>query len=96
MPKPVEIIAGDWVQIRQKVPSRRDISKDISGRIGCVHVVYWSGNRQQVGTTRTAAEACWMARVEFKKGAAGKRLNRTLPLTVLEKVSAPNQLSSVV
>ncbi len=93
MSKPAEIVAGDWVQVRQKVPSRCGVSKDIRGRLGCVHVVYWSGNRQQA---RTAAEACWMARVEFKKGAAGKRLNCTLPLTMLEKVSAPNQLSSAV
>ena len=92
MPKPVEIIAGDWVQVSQKAPSR----PGIKGLIGCVHVVYWSGNRQQTGTARTAAEACWMARVEFKKDVTGKRLNRTLPLTALEKVSAPNELSSAV
>ncbi|HMX29109.1 MAG TPA: hypothetical protein PKC13_26220, partial [Blastocatellia bacterium] len=84
MPKPVEIIAGDWVRVRQKVPSR----PGVKGLIGRVHVVYWSGNRQKAGTARKAAEACWMARVEFKKDAAGKRLNCTLPLAVLEKASA--------
>jgi hypothetical protein len=92
LPKPVEIIAGDWVQVRQKVPAR----PGVKGHIGYVHVVYWSGNRQKAGTARTAAEACWMARVEFKKGTARKRLNCTLPLTVLEKVSAPNELSLAV
>lgn len=89
-PKPVEINTGDWVQVTQEISSRPGISR----RVGYVHVVYWSGNRQQVSMTRTTVEACWMARVEFKKSADGKRLNCTLPLIVLEKVSAPDDLSS--
>jgi hypothetical protein len=90
IPKPVEIIAGDWVEVRRKVPSR----PDLTGQIGYVHVVYQSDNKQKASSARSAAEACWLARVEFKRGATGKRLNRTLPLAALAKVNTPDVLSS--
>jgi len=87
--KPVEIDAGDWVKVIQKVPSR----PGVNGRVGYVHVVYWSGNKQKAGSAREAAEACWLARVEFKQmrgsGNDEKRMNCSLPLTVLAKVAAP-------
>lgn len=89
VPKPVEINAGNWVQVTQAVPSR----PGIEGRIGYVHVVYWSGNKQKAGSAREAAEPCWLARVEFKRmlgsGHNGKRMNCTLPLTVLARTVAP-------
>ncbi len=88
-PKPIEINAGDWIQVTHEVPSRQGIN----GRIGLVHVVYWSGNKQKAGSAREAAEACWLARVEFKKlrgaGHKEKRMNCTLPLTALTKVAMP-------
>lgn len=88
-PKPVEIDAGDWVKVIQKVPSR----PGVNGRVGFVHVVYWSGNKQKTGSAREAAEACWLARVEFKRMRGSsrneKRMNCSLPLTALAKVAAP-------
>lgn len=50
-------------------------------------------NKRQDGSAREAAEACWLARVEFKKmrgsGNEEKRMNCSLPLTALAKVAAP-------
>jgi hypothetical protein len=77
------------VRVTQEVPSR----PGVNGRVGFVHVVYWSGNKQKTGSAREAAEACWLARIEFKKmrgsGNEEKRLNCSLPLTALAKVAAP-------
>lgn len=60
--------------------------------------IYWSGNKQKTGSAREAAEACWLARVEFKKmrgnGCNEKRMNCSLPLTALAKVAAPISFSN--
>jgi hypothetical protein len=88
-PKPVEIDAGDWIKVIQKIPSR----PGVNGRVGYVHVVDWSGNKQKTGSARGVAEACWLARVEFKRVRGSsrneKRMNCSLPLTALAKVAVP-------
>ncbi len=83
-PKPVEVAAGDWVEVASPVPRR----PYCLGRRGRVHLVFWSCNRNRQNSARTSAEPQWMARVEFPSQhgrSRGPRVTYTLPLACLRK-----------
>jgi len=84
--KPVQIEAGAWVQVVGPVPRLH-----CAGRLGRVHLVFWSTNRTRQNPARCSAEPQWMARVEFprqRKRGLEPRVIYTLPLASL-RVSAP-------
>jgi hypothetical protein len=86
-PRPADIAAGDWVQVVAPVPSR----PYCLGRVGLVHLVYWSFNRNFKNPARATPEPRWMARVEFKSQhgrSRGPRVTYTLPLESLGRASA--------
>ena len=81
-PKPVDISAGDHVEVVHPVPQR----PQCFGREGRVHLVFWSANRQKRHSARSNPEAQWMARVEFASlhgRSLGPRVTYTLPLECL-------------
>ena len=87
-PKPVQVAAGDWVEIVGPVPRR----PHCVGRKGRVHLLFWSVNRGVRNSARSAAEPQWMARVEFSSRhnrSLGPRVTYTLPLTCVRLSSAP-------
>jgi hypothetical protein len=87
-PKPIEIVAGDPVEVIAAVPRR----PYCLGRVGRVHLVFWSVNRQVRNSARSTAEPQWMARVEFASlhgRSRGPRVTYTLPLTCLRKTTNP-------
>ncbi len=79
--KPVEIEQGDFVRIAKNIKQR----PQAKGRVGIVQMVYFSANRQTAGTNNPTAQACWKARVEFKRVGDKPRLKYTLPLNMLRK-----------
>ena len=89
-PRPVGIVAGDWVRVAAPVASR----PHCLGRAGLVHLVYFSFNRDRKNPARTTSEPQWIARVEFKSQgprSRGPRVTYTLPLASLEPIaSAPS------
>jgi hypothetical protein len=85
--KPVEVSAGDRVEVVSPVPGR----PYCQGRRGRVHLVYWSVVRTVRNSTRSIAEPQWMARVEFpsQQGRSrGPRVTYTLPLACLRRCVA--------
>jgi hypothetical protein len=87
-PKPVEISAGDRVEVVQPVPQR----PQCLGRKGRVHLVFWCVNSQVRNSARSSPEAQWMARVEFASRhgrSLGPRVTYTLPLECLRRTSSP-------
>ncbi len=91
--KSVEIVAGDWVEVVGPVPRR----PHCLGRVGLVHLVYWSSTRTARNPTRPTPEPQWMARVEFKSQhgrSRGPRVTYTLPLATLKHTNAPAVLPS--
>ena len=85
-PRPIDIVAGDSVEVAAPVPGR----PHCLGRAGRVHLVFWSTNRNWNNPARTTPGPQWMARVEFASQHArslGPRVTYTLPLACLRKVS---------
>ncbi|MBV9596385.1 MAG: hypothetical protein JOZ87_05945 [Chloroflexi bacterium] len=81
-PKPVEIAAGDVVQVVGPVQQR----PQCEGREGRVHLVFWFVNRSTRNSARSSPQAQWMARVEFTSRhgrSRGPRVTYTLPLDCL-------------
>jgi hypothetical protein len=90
--KPVAVAAGAWVRVSRPVPSR----PHCLGRVGLVHLVYWSFNRNRRQSVRASSEPQWMARVEFKSQhgrSLGPRVTYTLPLSALEPAVVPGDSS---
>jgi hypothetical protein len=86
-PRPADIAAGDWVRVVAPVPSR----PYCLGRVGLVHLVYWSFNHNCKNPARATPEPQWMARVEFTSQhgrSRGPRVTYTLPLASLGRASA--------
>ena len=87
-PKPIEVAPGSWVEVVAPVERR----PYCLGRLGRVHLVFWSVNRVGRNSARSAPEPQWMARVEFTSQHArslGPRVTYTLPLTCLRVAPAP-------
>ena len=85
--RPIELEAGDWVEVVAPVEQ----SPYCLGRVGRVHLVFWSVNRTGGRSARSGPEPQWMARVEFTSQHArsiGPRVTYTLPLTCLRVVPA--------
>jgi hypothetical protein len=86
--KPIEVAPGDWVEVVAPVERR----PYCLGRLGRVHLVFWSVNRVGRSSARSAPEPQWMARVEFTSQHArslGPRVTYTLPLTCLRVAPSP-------
>jgi hypothetical protein len=86
--KPIELAAGDWVEVVAPVDRR----PYCLGRLGRVHPVFWSVNRVNRNSARSSPEPQWMARVEFTSQHArslGPRVTYTLPLTCLRVAPGP-------
>ncbi len=87
-PKPIEIAAGDWVEVAAPVPRR----PYCLGRQGRVHLVFWSVSRNVRNSVRSSPEPQWMARVEFSSQhgrSRGPRVTYTLPLMCLRRSAPP-------
>lgn len=85
--RPIELEPGNWVEVVEPVERR----PYCLGRVGRVHLVFWSVNRGGGHSARSAPEPQWMARVEFTSQhprSLGPRVTYTLPLTCLRVVSA--------
>jgi len=90
-PRPIEVAAGDWVDVVAPVPRR----PYCLGRLGRVGLVFWSFNRNRQNPARPSPEPQWMARVEFTSQHArslGPRVTYTLPLVSLQRSSAPDDV----
>jgi hypothetical protein len=88
-PKPIEVAAGDWVEVAAPVPRR----PNCLGRQGRVHLVFWSVSRNFEQSARSSPEPQWMARVEFPSlhgRSLGPRVTYRLPLTCLRKTGPPS------
>ena len=88
-PKPIEVAAGDWVEVTAPVPRR----PYCLGRQGRVHLVFWSVSRNFEQSARSSPEPQWMARVEFPSlhgRSLGPRVTYSLPLTCLRKTGPPS------
>jgi len=93
-PRPNPVSAGDWVEVVAAVPSR----PYCLGRIGRVHLVFWSTNRNWQNPARPTPEPQWMARVEFTSQHArsrGPRVTYTLPLASLQRSTAQSTTAQV-
>jgi hypothetical protein len=87
--KPVEIEAGEWVEVVAPVERR----PYCLGRLGRVHLVFWSVNRGKRNSARSTPEPQWMALVEFASQhgrSLGPRVTYTLPLTCLRARTVPD------
>lgn len=81
-PKPVEIERGDWVKVK-----RFKNCPELHYRTGYVHTVYWSSYSGLSNKRREGGKPGWVARVEFKRAKNEKRLNRILPVEMLNPVN---------
>jgi hypothetical protein len=80
--KPVDVEAGDWVQVVGPLLRR----PHCVGRRRRVHLVFWSTNRTEQNPARSGREPQWMARVEFprqRERGLEPRVMYTLPLASL-------------
>jgi hypothetical protein len=80
-PRPVHVGIGDRVRLVRSAPTRPGATK---GRVGKVHLIYWS---QNAGSTRERPDPQWLARVEFaavrRRAGDRPRVTYTVPVDAI-------------